>query len=89
MIKIIGIDNNAAFGNKNGDLYSFSDDENYPFFACLKLLLNFFKNGVDMDEVLLSNPEDFRMLRFFHKRSFIKLDDIENKALKTFIIQKE
>ena len=30
--EIIGIDNNAAFGNKNGDLYSFSDDENYPFF---------------------------------------------------------
>ena len=86
--EIIGIDNNAAFGNKNGDLYSFSDDENYPFFCLFKAAPYFFKNGVDMDEVLLSNPEDFRMLRFFHKRSFIKLDDIENKALKTFIIQK-
>lgn len=41
-----------------------------------------------MDDVLASNPAAFRKLRFFHQRSFIQLDDVENLALKTFIIQK-
>lgn len=40
-----------------------------------------FKKGVDMDEILKSNPSAFRMLRAFWKLSFIKIDDDENKAL--------
>ena len=40
-----------------------------------------FENGVDMDEVLASKPAAFRMLRAFWKVSFIKIDDVENKAL--------
>lgn len=48
----------------------------------------FFKNGVDMDDVLSSDPDAFKMLRVFHQRSFIKLDDVENRALKSFIIQR-
>lgn len=46
-----------------------------------------FENGVDMDEVLASNPAAFRMLRAFWKVSFIKIDDIENKALFDYILK--
>lgn len=47
----------------------------------------FFQKGVDMDEVLSSAPNGFRMLRAFWKLSFIKVDDKENKALKNFILK--
>lgn len=48
---------------------------------------NFFKVGVDMDEILLSNPNSFKMLRAFWKLSFIKIDDVENKALFDIILK--
>ncbi|QKY68709.1 hypothetical protein [Lentibacillus sp. CBA3610] len=48
---------------------------------------HFFKNGVDMDDVLSSNPERFKMLRAFWKLSFIKIDDEENKALIDVILK--
>lgn len=86
--EIIGIEDNCVFKNNNGKLYTFNDNTKCPYFCLFKSTPHFFKNGVDMDEVLMSNPGAFRMLRFFHQRSFIKLDDVENKALKTFIIQK-
>lgn len=47
-----------------------------------------FKNGVDMDDLLSSNPSAFKSLRVFWKRSFIKLDDAENLAFKAAIIRK-
>lgn len=47
----------------------------------------FFKNGIDMDDVLSSNPSDFKMLRAFWKVSFIKFDDTENQAFKDIIIR--
>lgn len=47
----------------------------------------FFTNGVDMDDVLASNPTAFKMLRVLWKLSFIKIDDIENKALLDFILK--
>lgn len=46
-----------------------------------------FENGVDMDEVLASQPTAFRMLRAFWKLSFVKIDDIENKALFDYILK--
>ncbi|MBV4446409.1 hypothetical protein KM799_07305 [Clostridium tyrobutyricum] len=49
---------------------------------------NFFENGVDMDDVLASNPNHFRMLRAFWKSSFIKIDDEENKALRDVILKR-
>ncbi|SHK62175.1 hypothetical protein [Tepidibacter formicigenes] len=49
---------------------------------------NFFKIGIDMDDVLASKPESFRMLRAFWKLSFIKIDDEENKALKDIILKR-
>lgn len=47
----------------------------------------FFGKGVDMDDLLSSNPDAFRSLRVFWKRSFIKLDDEENEAFKTAILR--
>jgi hypothetical protein len=47
----------------------------------------FFKNGIDMDDVLASNPEAFKMLRVLWKLSFIKIDDVENKALYDIILK--
>lgn len=49
---------------------------------------NFFKSGVDMDDVLSSNPHSFRMLRAFQQLSFLKIDDQENKALKDIILKR-
>lgn len=49
---------------------------------------NFFIAGVDMDDVLSSNTNEFRSLRSFWKLSFIKIDDKENKALKDIILKK-
>lgn len=48
---------------------------------------HFFKNGVDMDEVLAYNPGKFKMLRAFWRLSFIKIDDEENKALTDVILK--
>ena len=45
----------------------------------------FFKKGVDMDDVLKYKPNSFKMLRAFQNRSFIKVDDEENRALREFI----
>lgn len=47
----------------------------------------FFKDGIDMDDVLESNPNAFKMLRVLWKLSFIKIDDIENKALYDIILK--
>jgi len=47
----------------------------------------FFEQGVDMDEVLTSNPSSFKMLRAMSQVSFIKIDDIENKALSDVILK--
>lgn len=48
----------------------------------------FFRNGIDMDEVLNSNPTRFRMLRALWKVSFVKIDDEENQALLDIILKR-
>lgn len=48
----------------------------------------FFKNGVDMDEMLLSAPEKFKILRAFQQLSCIKFTDEENQAFKDKILRK-
>jgi len=55
--------------------------------CCFKPSPKFFINGLDMDEVLSSNPSAFRMLRAFWKLSFIKFDDEENQAFKDAILK--
>ncbi len=46
---------------------------------------DFFTAGVDMDDVLASEPSAFRILRAMWKLSFIKFDDEENQAFKNAI----
>lgn len=48
---------------------------------------HFFKDGVDMDDVLSSNPSAFRMLRAMWKVSFIKFDDEENQAFRDAVLK--
>lgn len=48
----------------------------------------FFRNGVDMDDLLLSSPEKIRMIRAMQNVSFMKLDDEENKVVRDFIVYK-
>jgi hypothetical protein len=48
----------------------------------------FFTTGVDMDDVLSSDPSRFKMLRVFWKRSFIKFDDDENQAFRNVLLQR-
>lgn len=48
----------------------------------------FLGHGVDMDDLLASNPDAFRSLRVFWKRTFIKLDDEENEAFKAAILRR-
>jgi len=47
----------------------------------------FFTNGIDMDDVLQSNPDAFKMLRAFWKLSFVKFDDQENQAFRDIILK--
>ena len=49
---------------------------------------HFFATGIDMDDLLMSNPKVFRSLRVFEKKSFIKLDDEENQAFKAAILRR-
>lgn len=48
---------------------------------------HFFAQGVDMDDALASAPGSFRVLRAFEGRSFIKIDDEENRALRDAILR--
>ncbi|HRV92496.1 MAG TPA: hypothetical protein P5526_10075 [Anaerolineae bacterium] len=48
----------------------------------------FFRDGIDMDDVLASNPFAFKMLRAFWKLSFIKFDDEENQAFRDIILKR-
>lgn len=48
----------------------------------------FFRLGIDMDDVLSSNPSAFKMLRAFWKLSFIKFDDDENQAFRDIILKR-
>lgn len=48
----------------------------------------FFKNGIDMDEILSSSPGSFKILRAFWKLSFIKFSDDENQAFKNILLRR-
>jgi len=47
----------------------------------------FFEQGIDIDDVLSSNPDSFKILRAFWKLSFIKVSDNENQALMDVILK--
>ena len=48
----------------------------------------FFRNGIDMDEILSSSPSSFKILRAFWKLSFIKFSDEENQAFKNIVLRR-
>lgn len=76
---------------KNEELPSLTEekDSNIHKFTCtFEPAPYFFKEGVDMDEVLTFCPEKIRALRFFSNMSFIKLDDVESEAIKNVIARK-
>lgn len=88
--RIISIDGDTAFFNNPDDMIypEAGVARNQPYLCLFEAAPYFFKEGVDMDSVLESNPEAFHKLRFFYERSFIQIDDVENAALKSLIIQK-
>ncbi|MCL2360328.1 MAG: hypothetical protein FWC73_00780 [Defluviitaleaceae bacterium] len=45
----------------------------------------FFRDGVDMDDLLSSAPDKIRMIRAMQQVSFIKMDDEENKAVRDYL----
>lgn len=69
-------------------LFDFGKDTPHHRWICLfEPSPFFFTKGIDMDDVLASNPTKFKMLRAFWKLSFLKIDDDENKALKDVILK--
>lgn len=58
------------------------------FLCIFKPYPYFFNDGIDMDEILSSAPEKFKILRAFWKRSFIKFSDEENQAFKDIILRR-
>ncbi|MBF0344287.1 MAG: hypothetical protein HQL06_08655 [Nitrospirae bacterium] len=60
---------------------------NQRWLCCFKPSPFFFSTGVDMDDILSSNPSAFRMLRAFWKVSFLKFDDVENQAFKDVLLK--
>ncbi len=62
-------------------------DKFQPWVCFFKPSPYFFTEGIDMDDVLVSNPDAFKMLRAFWKVSFIKFDSEENQALKSIILK--
>lgn len=95
--KLININDDCAFLNfPRADLPAtnasfYSNDEilfidpvepnDYRVVCTFEPSPHFFMNGIDMDDALSSNPSAFKMLRVMWKLSFIKIDDIENKAM--------
>lgn len=74
--------------NVQNNLFLASEDIRQRMICIFESYPNFFSDGVDMDDVLSSNPECFKMLRAFWKLSFIKLDDNESDCLFNVILKK-
>lgn len=47
----------------------------------------FLEESVDMDDLLVSDPAAFRIIRDFHQRSFIKVDDVEDLAITAALLR--
>ncbi|HVX26315.1 MAG TPA: hypothetical protein VHB70_08235 [Parafilimonas sp.] len=70
-------------------LYDYGEESvNFRFICVFEPSPMFFRNGIDMDDVLASSPTRFKILRTFWKLSFIKFSDEENQAFKDIILQR-
>ena len=91
LVDIAGIDCRFRVHAKEGegeDLIETVDASQHPFVCIFVPAPYFFREGVDMDEVLMFSPEKIKSLRFFSNRTFMKLDDIESDAIKNIIARK-
>lgn len=91
LIDIAGKDCRFRIRPKNESGAPLTEEKNpeeHHFTCTFKPSPYFFRNGVDMDEVLRFNPEKIKALRFFSNMTFIKLDDIECEAIKNIIARK-
>ncbi len=61
---------------------------NFRFICTFTPYPVFFRNGIDMDEILSSAPNSFKILRAFWKLSFIKFSDEENQAFKNILLRR-
>ena len=68
-----------------GEIPVVEDSTQYRWACFFRPDNEFFSQGVDMDDALTYKPSAFKMLRAFQDRSFIKIDDEENQALKEYI----
>ncbi|MHC9540284.1 MAG: hypothetical protein AB9903_12270 [Vulcanimicrobiota bacterium] len=83
----------------NTEEFSYSDIEslllwdegdvskNQPWICLFKPSPHFFMRGIDMDDMLSSNPQAFRILPAFWKVSFIKFDNDENQAFRSALLK--
>ena len=60
----------------------------YPWAVAFKPAPYVFKDPIDMDQMLASNPESFKALRCLQARSFIKFDEKENRAFKSLFYRR-
>ncbi|MGV3762700.1 hypothetical protein [Parapedobacter sp.] len=65
-----------------------NDSDRQRFICTFSPSPHFFTAGIDMDDVLSSAPEKFKILRAFWKLSFIKFSDDENEAFKSIILRR-
>jgi len=63
-----------------------SESPHYRWICFFEASPFFYKIGIDMDDVLQYKPNSFKSLRTFWKRTFIKIDDEENQALRELFI---
>jgi hypothetical protein len=65
------------------------EKESFPRVICtFEPYPHFYNDGIDMDEILQSNQDCYKMLRVFWKRSFIKIDDSEAECLLNAALKK-
>lgn len=91
LIDIAGIDCRFRVHSRKDemeDLVETRNPEIHQFVCTFIPAPYFFRTGVDMDEILMFSPEKIKSLRFFSKRSFMKLDDVESDAIKNIIARK-
>lgn len=68
-------------------VYEGVETPHFRWICLFKPTPHFFLKGLDMDDMLSSNPSAFRMLRAFWKLSFLKFDDTENQAFKDALLK--
>lgn len=90
-LNYIGADEPAAYTDKDyieGNPMLENATAKNSCFCTFELTPYFFRNEVDRDDALNSNPSAFKILRAMWKVSFIKIDNIENQAFVDIILKR-